>query len=291
MYYRLKWSKEDPKIYTLGAGDTQTEELTLHGFQLQNAAARQLGYPEMDTLADFEAAIRSYMEQYPKIYGLDTVGLSLLFDEQGFERTVMEPAVVSTGLPYQGDWYVDQNNMVDVYKRQEVDIVVIMPTTNRHEELAIAAANAKKHILISKPLARTLAGADRIIPVSYTHLILFHRGDILAEPFFRDCFHGAVGRHLSQGFFDLFLQGVVAFPEADDIVLCGQRKGVAITVGQNTVSVGIIVQIEAGDNLIDRNSVDGAVLDLQNRHGIVLNFYNLSQGILELCLLYTSRCV
>ena len=39
MYYRLKWSKEDPKIYTLGAGDTQTEELTLHGFQLQNAAA------------------------------------------------------------------------------------------------------------------------------------------------------------------------------------------------------------------------------------------------------------
>ena len=108
MYYRLKWSKEDPKIYTLGAGDTQTEELTLHGFQLQNAAARQLGYPEMDTLADFEAAIRSYMEQYPKIYGLDTVGLSLLFDEQGFERTVMEPAVVSTGLPYQGDWYVDQ---------------------------------------------------------------------------------------------------------------------------------------------------------------------------------------
>lgn len=52
------------------------------------------------------------MEQYPKIYGLDTVGLSLLFDEQGFERTVMEPAVVSTGLPYQGDWYVDQNNMV-----------------------------------------------------------------------------------------------------------------------------------------------------------------------------------
>lgn len=45
----------------------------------------------------------------------------------------------------------------------EVDIVVIMPTTNRHEELAIAAANAKKHILISKPLARTLAGADRII--------------------------------------------------------------------------------------------------------------------------------
>ena len=112
MYYRLKWSKEDPKIYTLGAGDTQTEELTLHGFQLQNAAARQLGYPEMDTLADFEAAIRSYMEQYPKIYGLDTVGLSLLFDEQGFERTVMEPAVVSTGLPYQGDWYVDQNNMV-----------------------------------------------------------------------------------------------------------------------------------------------------------------------------------
>ena len=78
MYYRLKWSKEDPKIYTLGAGDTQTEELTLHGFQPQNAAARQLGYPEMDTLADFEAAIRSYMEQYPKIYGLDTVGLSFI---------------------------------------------------------------------------------------------------------------------------------------------------------------------------------------------------------------------
>lgn len=112
MFYRLEWSGSDPHIYTLGAGDTKEQELKLHGFQLQNAAARQLDYPEMNTLADFEEAIRSYMEQYPKIYGLETIGLSLLFDEQGFERTVMEPAVVSTGLPYQGDWYVDPNNMV-----------------------------------------------------------------------------------------------------------------------------------------------------------------------------------
>ncbi len=112
MFYRLEWSEKDPHIYTLGAGNTGSDEFKLHGFQLQNSAARQLGYPKMNTLADFEAAIRLYKAQSPKIYGLETIGLSLLFDEQGFERTVMEPAVVSTGLPYQGDWYVDQNNMV-----------------------------------------------------------------------------------------------------------------------------------------------------------------------------------
>ena len=45
----------------------------------------------------------------------------------------------------------------------QVAAVVITTTTRRHDEIAVAAAEAGKHILIGKPISRTLGGADAII--------------------------------------------------------------------------------------------------------------------------------
>lgn len=51
----------------------------------------------------------------------------------------------------------------DVLGHPEVQAVMIGVETNRHEELAVAAAQAGKHILLQKPLAFTLEACDNII--------------------------------------------------------------------------------------------------------------------------------
>ena len=53
-------------------------------------------------------------------------------------------------------------NYMDALEDKDVDIAIITTTTNLYEEIAVAAAKSKKNILIGKPIARTLAGADHI---------------------------------------------------------------------------------------------------------------------------------
>ncbi|HNR31843.1 MAG TPA: Gfo/Idh/MocA family oxidoreductase [Candidatus Hydrogenedentes bacterium] len=51
----------------------------------------------------------------------------------------------------------------DVLDNPEVQAVMIGGETSRHEELAVAAARAGKHILLQKPMAFTLEACDAII--------------------------------------------------------------------------------------------------------------------------------
>ncbi len=51
----------------------------------------------------------------------------------------------------------------DVLNHPEVHAVVIGSETSRHEELAVAAAQAGKHILLQKPLAFSMEACDNII--------------------------------------------------------------------------------------------------------------------------------
>src|SRR5476651_946615 len=50
-----------------------------------------------------------------------------------------------------------------VLKRADVDIVIITTPSGAHMEPAVAAANAKKHVVVEKPLEITLERCDRII--------------------------------------------------------------------------------------------------------------------------------
>lgn len=47
--------------------------------------------------------------------------------------------------------------------RDDVDAVAICTPNDLHEEIAVAAARAGKHVLVEKPMAATLAAADRMI--------------------------------------------------------------------------------------------------------------------------------
>lgn len=54
-------------------------------------------------------------------------------------------------------------HLEDVLGNQEVDCVIIASETDKHADLAVAAAEAGKAILLQKPMALTLADCDRII--------------------------------------------------------------------------------------------------------------------------------
>jgi UDP-N-acetyl-2-amino-2-deoxyglucuronate dehydrogenase len=54
-------------------------------------------------------------------------------------------------------------DLQSVLKRQDVDVVIVTTPSGAHMEPAVAAANAKKHVVVEKPLEITLERCDRII--------------------------------------------------------------------------------------------------------------------------------
>ena len=60
------------------------------------------------------------------------------------------------GIPY-------STHLEDVLQRPDIDCVMIASETNKHADLAVAALEAGKAVLLQKPMAITLADCDRII--------------------------------------------------------------------------------------------------------------------------------
>lgn len=113
---RLRWSKEDPGIYYIGGKPLNEENMEPNsGFQLQLAALKELGYPEVKTLEDFEYVIKEYKKRHPKIDGQDTIGLSLCGDDWRTLITVTNPACFAAGGSDDGEWYIN-NDTLDVVR-------------------------------------------------------------------------------------------------------------------------------------------------------------------------------
>ncbi len=105
---RLRWSIDDPHIYYVGT--YPVHEVSLEpsaAFWLQHAVVKELGYPELKTLDDFESAIKEYYAKCPQIEGQDTIPLTILADEWRFLISVTNPAWAATGGSDDGEWYVD----------------------------------------------------------------------------------------------------------------------------------------------------------------------------------------
>lgn len=110
---RLQYSGEDDSIYMLGL--PTVDEIKFRpesGFQVQHAVLEELGYPEMETLADLEAVIEAYMEMYPEINGQPTLGLSLLADSWRIKISTTNPAVLATGGANDGEWYYEDGEAI-----------------------------------------------------------------------------------------------------------------------------------------------------------------------------------
>ncbi|OWR26518.1 ABC transporter substrate-binding protein [Saccharibacillus sp. O23] len=106
---RLKFSKDDPSIYTIptNAMVDQTSFDAGGGFELQLEVLKELGYPEIRTVEDFEKALKDYYAKHPTIDGQPTIPLLLNADDWKIMITVTNPAVYATGGPDDGEYYID----------------------------------------------------------------------------------------------------------------------------------------------------------------------------------------
>jgi len=112
---RLKWSLDDPHIYYVGSYPVYQETLTPNGlFWLQHAVVKEEGYPKINTLADYEKAIKDYYHKYPTINGQPTIPFTLLADGWRFLISVTNPAWAATGGSDDGEWYVNPDTYLAV---------------------------------------------------------------------------------------------------------------------------------------------------------------------------------
>jgi putative aldouronate transport system substrate-binding protein len=113
----LRYSDEDHAIYSLNSFPVDSEKLEPSmGFQLQHAVVKELGYPRIETVKDFEEAIKSYKEKYAQIEGKATIGLSLLADDWRWNISLGNGAGFATGAPDDGNWYINPVTLEAQYR-------------------------------------------------------------------------------------------------------------------------------------------------------------------------------
>lgn len=120
---RLKYSNDDPAIYSIPTNvgvDNQAFDAT-GGFEIQQRVLKELGYPEIRTVKDFENALRQYVEKHPTTDGQPTIPLTLNADDWRIMITVTNPAFITTGAPDDGEYYVNPETYEAMlhYKRPE----------------------------------------------------------------------------------------------------------------------------------------------------------------------------
>ncbi|GGD46003.1 oxidoreductase [Microbacterium faecale] len=64
-------------------------------------------------------------------------------------------------------WRESATDWRDVVTRDDIDIVDIVTPGHSHDEIAIAALKAGKHVLCEKPLANSVADADRMVDAAH----------------------------------------------------------------------------------------------------------------------------
>ncbi|MDR0301924.1 MAG: ABC transporter substrate-binding protein [Treponema sp.] len=114
---RLRNTTEDPHIYNVGTYPVKNGMWAADGtMQIQHAVLKELGYPKMQTLSDYEQAIKSYLQKYPTIKGQKTIGFSLLIDTWQWYIDLSNPSCFLLGYPDDGQWLVDQDSLEAYYK-------------------------------------------------------------------------------------------------------------------------------------------------------------------------------
>lgn len=120
---RLKYSLDDQSIYQIPTNmgvDQQSFDAT-GGFEIQHRVLKELGYPEVRTVADFEKVLKDYVALHPETDGQPTIPLTLNADDWKIMITVTNPAFLATGAPDDGEYYVDPETFEAKlhYKRPE----------------------------------------------------------------------------------------------------------------------------------------------------------------------------
>lgn len=116
---KLRYSESDPKIYTVGTYGVETKNYSPDGtLQIQNAVLKELGYPQIKNLQDYENAIKQYKAKYPEINGQKTIGMSLMASDWRWLTTCGNVASMVAGIPDDGQFKIDDETQEAVYKFQ-----------------------------------------------------------------------------------------------------------------------------------------------------------------------------
>jgi len=107
---RLRYSNEDPSIYVIPTYSAVGGKYfnAGGGFELQHRVLKELGYPTIRTVKDYENAIKQYLAKHPTDEnGNPNIGLSLNADDWRMYISVTNPAFLTTGGPDDGEYHID----------------------------------------------------------------------------------------------------------------------------------------------------------------------------------------
>lgn len=107
----------DNMIYTFGTTSPDNNIPALNGtFQIQNAVLKELEYPKISTLDDFEKCLSDYVELYPNINGHSTIGLSLCGGTREYWLTTVGNRINALAGVNDNSLFVPDENGNPIYK-------------------------------------------------------------------------------------------------------------------------------------------------------------------------------
>ena len=162
---RLRNSTSDPNIYTVGTYGVKNAIWTTDGtMQIQHAVLKELGYPRMETLNDYESAIKTYMARYPTINGRRTIGFSLLIDTWQWYISLSNPSCFLLGYPDDGQWVVDRGTLEAKYKFLVPDAKLYYQWLNRMNTEGILDPESFTH---KEDEWRAKIASGRVLGITY----------------------------------------------------------------------------------------------------------------------------
>lgn len=176
---KLKYSSEDPHIYSMGTFDIKNRVLETSGnIQLQHAVLKELGYPRINTLDDLENALIAYKSKYPYMEGHPTIGFSLLCDDWFWYIGLSNPGGYLIGHPDDGQWFVEQETLKATYKFLDPEMPVFYKWLNKiyHEGLLDIESFTQKEDLYQNKLK-----GGYVLATSYPHWGLMDMRSSLAS--------------------------------------------------------------------------------------------------------------
>lgn len=117
---RLRNSLDDPSIYHVGTSGVNNEVLETSGtMMMQMGVLRDLEFPEINTLEEYENALVQFLEENPTTEdGEEWYPMVLSGADWRWLITVGDPASFVSGFSGDGQWYVEEETGETVYKFQ-----------------------------------------------------------------------------------------------------------------------------------------------------------------------------
>lgn len=121
---RLRNNLDDPSIYHVGTGGVENQYLETSGtMMLQLGVLRDQGFPDIQTLEDYENTLVQFLEENPTNEdGEEWIPMTLSGSDWRWLITVGNPAGFVAGFQDDGQWQVDEETGETVYKFQKDEL-------------------------------------------------------------------------------------------------------------------------------------------------------------------------